>query len=53
MSPKKNKWLKGRLHNWNHAFGIIDWFDRGDFKVDVVEIVNGKTSVWGEPIDGA
>jgi predicted phosphodiesterase len=52
MSREKNQWLRGRLHNWNHAFGIIDWFERGTFKVDVVEIVKGVTSVWGEVIDG-
>tara|TARA_Y100001963_G_C6785459_1_gene452439 strand:+ start:1989 stop:2753 length:765 start_codon:yes stop_codon:yes gene_type:complete len=52
MSPKKNKWLQGRLHNWNHAFAIVDWFTNGDFKVEVVEIVNGKTSLWGEMIKG-
>ena len=52
MSPKKNKWLQGRLHNWNHAFAIIDWFSNGDFKVEVIDIVNGKTTVWGNPIYG-
>ena len=52
MSPKRNKWLKGRLTNWNHGFGIIDWFSNGNFKVEVVEIVKGVTSVWGEVIDG-
>lgn len=52
MSPKKNKWLKGRLHNWNHGFAIVDWFPNGNFKVEVVEIVNGTTSVWGEIING-
>jgi len=52
MSCGSNKWLRGRLHNWQHAFGIVDWYDRGNFKVDVVEIVSGKTSVWGEAIDG-
>tara|TARA_R110002020_G_scaffold34973_2_gene105940 strand:- start:210 stop:971 length:762 start_codon:yes stop_codon:yes gene_type:complete len=50
MSAEKNKWLKGRLHNWNHAFAIIDWFKNGDFKVEVVEIINGKTTVWGKEI---
>ena len=50
MSAEKNKWLKGRLHNWNHAFGIIDWFKNGDFKVEVIEIINGKTTLWGQPI---
>lgn len=52
MSAMKNKWLRGRLHNWNHAFGIIDWFKNGDFKVEVIEIVKGKTTLWGNVIEG-
>ena len=52
MSSEKNKWLKGNLHNWNHAFAIIDWFKNGDFKVEVVEIIKGRTTVWGELLDG-
>tara|TARA_R100000664_G_C2759984_1_gene150589 strand:- start:12763 stop:13524 length:762 start_codon:yes stop_codon:yes gene_type:complete len=51
MSPQKNKWLRGRLHNWNHAFAIIDWFRGGNFKVEVNEIINGKTTVWGHEIN--
>ncbi len=50
MRAHKNQWLKGRLHNWNHAFAIIDWFKNGDFKVEVVEIINGKSTVWGNEI---
>ena len=45
-------WLSGRLTNWNHAFAIIDFYKNGDYKVEVVEIINGKTSLWGELIDG-
>ena len=41
-------WLSGRLTNWNHAFAIIDFFKNGDYKVEVIEIINGKTSLWGE-----
>ena len=52
MSSEKNSWLRGRLHNWTHAFGIVDWFTNNDFKVEVVEIHNGKTSVWGQVING-
>ena len=52
MYHKNNKWLKGRLHNWGHAFAIVDWFSNGEFKVEVVEIIDGKTTVWGELIDG-
>ena len=52
MSCDKNKWLRGNLHNWNHAFAIVDFFKNGDFKVEVVEIINGRTTVWGKYIDG-
>mgnify|MGYP002725704696 CR=1 FL=1 len=51
MSREKNRWLRGRLHNWNHAFGIIDWFDNGNFRLDVVEIINGKTTLWGKSVE--
>ena len=52
MSSDKNKWLRGNLHNWNHAFAVVDWFSNGDFKVEVVEIINGRTSLWGKLLDG-
>ena len=42
MKSSKNKWLRGNLHNWNHAFAIVDFFKNGDFKVEVIEIINGK-----------
>ena len=50
MSRDKNQWLRGRPHNWNHAFAIVDWFHGGNFKVEVIEIYNGKTTVWGNEI---
>ena len=52
MRSENNKWLKGNLHNWNHAFAIVDWFKNGDFKVEVVEIIKGRTSLWGKVING-
>ena len=45
-------WLGGRLTNWNHSFAIVDWFKGGNFKVEVVEIIKGKSSLWGDFIDG-
>tara|TARA_R110002020_G_scaffold451011_1_gene664808 strand:+ start:72 stop:845 length:774 start_codon:yes stop_codon:yes gene_type:complete len=51
MSKKENKWLKGRLVNWNHCFGIIDWFSNGNFKLEVVEIVKGRTTLWGNLLE--
>ena len=44
-------WLGGRLTNWNHAFAIVDWFKGGNFKIEVVEIINGQTTVWGHEIN--
>ena len=52
MKSSKNRWLRGNLHNWNHAFAIVDFFKNGDFKVEVVEIINGRTTVWGNYIEG-
>ena len=52
MKSSKNRWLRGNLHNWNHAFAIVDFFGNGDFKVEVVEIINGRTTVWGNYIEG-
>ena len=52
MSPEKNRWLKGKLTNWGHAFAVIDWFENGDFIVNVVEIINGKTTLWGKVLKG-
>ena len=52
MDSDNNQWLSGRLNNWGHAFAVVDFFDDGDFKVEVVEIINGRTSLWGEIIEG-
>ena len=45
-------WLSGRLTNWNHAFAIIDFFKNGNYKVEVVEIIDGVTTLWGQLLDG-
>ena len=50
MSRDNNKWLKGRLHNWNHAFGIITWYPGGNFQIEPIEIVKNRASVWGNVI---
>ena len=52
MSEEKNKWLGNRKHNWSHAFSIVDFFENGYFTVHVLQIINGRTSLWGEIIDG-
>ena len=45
-------WLGGRLTNWNHAFAIIDFYKNDNFNVQIVEIINGKTCLWGEVVKG-
>ncbi|MBC8553788.1 MAG: metallophosphoesterase [Candidatus Brocadiales bacterium] len=52
MSEDKNLWLGGRRHNWSHAFAIVDFYERGFFTTHVIQIINGKTSLWGELIKG-
>ena len=52
MSSDKNQWLGGRQHKWAHAFGVIDFFARGHFTVHLVQIIDGKASLWGELIKG-
>jgi len=49
---KGNDWLDNRRVNWAHAFAIVDFFDEGHFTVHVVQIIDGKCSIWGEVIDG-
>lgn len=52
MRAETNFWLKGRKHNWGHAFGVVNWHPDGNFRLDVVDIHKGKTFLWGELIDG-
>ena len=52
MTDEKNAWLGNRKHNWSHAFSIVDFFENGYFTVHVIQIINGKTSLWGDVIDG-
>ena len=52
MSNEKNKWLKNRATNWSHAFAIVDFIHGGNFTCHIIQIINGKTSLWGEEING-
>jgi hypothetical protein len=52
MSAEENQWLGGRPNNWSHAFAIVDFFENGYFTVHVIQIIDGRTSLWGEIIDG-
>ena len=47
-----NQWLGRRRVNWGHCFGIVDFFSGGNFTVDVVRVTGGKSTGWGELIDG-
>jgi hypothetical protein len=52
MSSEANEWLNGRSVNWAHAFAIVDFYRGGLFTVHIIQIINGRTSLWGELIDG-
>ena len=52
MSSKKNQWLEHRRINWAHAFAVVDYYGRGFFTVNVIQIINGKCSLWGEMLNG-
>ena len=52
MGDSRNAWLGNRKHNWSHAFSIVDFFESGYFTVHVIQIIKGKTSLWGELING-
>jgi hypothetical protein len=53
MRAESNGWLKNRKVNWAHAFAIVDFYgSEGEFTVDVVQIIDGRTSIWGTLLDG-
>ena len=52
MSTEANAWLDNRRTNWAHAFAIIDFYGEGEFTADIVQIIDGKCSIWGNMIDG-
>jgi len=52
MSDEENAWLGNRKHNWSNAFAIVDYFERGFFTVHIINIIDGRTSLWGNLIDG-
>tara|TARA_R100001463_G_scaffold6332_1_gene20845 strand:- start:5188 stop:5904 length:717 start_codon:yes stop_codon:yes gene_type:complete len=52
MGPDSNEWLDNRRINWAHAFAIVDYYEKGQFTVHIIQIIDGKTSLWGELIRG-
>ena len=52
MKEEANDWLDNRRINWAHAFAIVDFFKGGLFTVHIIQMINGRTSLWGELIDG-
>ena len=53
MRAESNGWLKNRKVNWGHAFAIVDFYgDNGEFTVNVVQIIDGRASIWGTLLDG-
>ena len=52
MSDEANTWLGNRKTNWAHAFAVVDYFADGNFTVHVINIINGRTSLWGKELNG-
>ena len=50
MSTEANNFLGNRKHNWIQSFAIVDYFDNGYFTVQILQIINGKTSFEGKLI---
>ena len=51
MSDEANGWLGNRKTNWAHAFAVVDYFADGNFTVHVVNIIDGRTSLWGKELN--
>jgi hypothetical protein len=52
MSDDANSFLGNRNTNWGHAFAIVDFYGNGYFTVHIQQIINGKTSLYGEVLQG-
>ena len=52
MEDESNRWLGNRKTNWQHAFAVVDYFTDTKFTVHVINIIDGRTSLWGEVLDG-
>jgi len=52
MTAEANAWLGNRQHNWQLGFAIVNFYDRKNFNVNLCTIIDGKTVVDGELIDG-
>ena len=52
MSSDSNAWLGGRSVNWGHAIALVDFYDDGCFSVNVIQIINGRTTLIGKLIKG-
>lgn len=52
MGKDANAWLNNREHNWQHGFAIVHFYDNGMFNAEIHNIIDGKTFVGGELIDG-
>ena len=50
LCKMEKEFLKNRQTNWTHNVGILDIFTNGDFNLNVLTIINGKTSYNGKVI---
>jgi hypothetical protein len=51
MDRDSNDWVGPRAMNWSHAFAIASFF-RGIHTVEVVEVKDGRATLWGHELNG-
>jgi len=50
LCKMEKDFLKNRQTNWTHNVGVLDIFEDGNFNLNVLTIIDGNTSYFGEVI---
>ncbi len=51
LCKMEKEFLKNRQTNWTHNVGVLDIYNDGNFNLNVLTIINGKTTINGKLID--
>lgn len=51
LNHESNQFLRGRHHNWQHAFAIVTWVGQ-QHHVEIIHIYDGQAVVWGKVLNG-
>ena len=47
-----NQWLNNLKHSWGHACASVDYYDDGNYCINIHRIIEGKVVFHGELMDG-